>query len=804
MDDLEQAIALSQAAVDQAPDGFPGRPSLLHNLGTSLRDWYTRTGDLDALEQAIDAHEEAVATTRSGSPARWLHLSGLGIALFDRYRRTGNRNDLDRCISTQQEALAGVPTGSTVRYTCLNTLGNALRFRAVRTNSLEDLLSSIEVLEEAVATSPPNSSLVPVILSNLGLSRGQLADVTRDQSDLDAAIDIQRRADDRTPATAIFRSMNLSVLATSLRARYTRNGDPHDLQAAIAAFRESCNVGLASHTEQVLTTAQIWGAWAVARRSWIEAAEAYEFALQATRDLFEAQLVRRHKETWLEVTRGLHSRAAYATAMAGDAETATLALERGRAMLLSEALERDHADLQRLASLGHQDLADRYWLAADRVAELSRPPDATAVAPNPDTERLEGQRVAALRVTRADLGHAIASIREVPSYERFLAAPVFSDVQASATTGPVVYLASTEAGGLALVVNDVGDGDVRVVWLPALTEEAVRIRSEAFRQAHDRRHQDSGAWLDTIDQVTRWLADAAMTPVLDALGPTERATLIPAGLLGLLPLHAAWTPDPSRPTGRRYALDQVLLTYAPNARASQAAQQLATRVGAGGILAVNDPRPVRAAPLPGAVREIQAALAAFPRSTHLSGEKATKATVLAAVGDHPVLHFACHGYADAMQPLESSLLLAHDEQLRLRDIMDRHVTNARLAVLSACETAIAGSDLPDEVVNLPTGFLQTGMAGVIGSLWSVADISTSLLMVRFYQLWRQNGLAPAEALRRAQQWIRDSTNGEKQAAFPDIPALAGPTGSAVMRAFWADARASDHPYYWAAFTYTGA
>jgi hypothetical protein len=44
---------------------------------------------------------------------------------------------------------------------------------------------------------------------------------------------------------------------------------------------------------------------------------------------------------------------------------------------------------------------------------------------------------------------------------------------------------------------------------------------------------------------------------------------------------------------------------------------------------------------------------------------------------------------------------------------------ARLAALSACETSRPGTALPDEVVFLPTGLLQAGVASVVASLWVV-------------------------------------------------------------------------------------
>jgi CHAT domain-containing protein len=160
--------------------------------------------------------------------------------------------------------------------------------------------------------------------------------------------------------------------------------------------------------------------------------------------------------------------------------------------------------------------------------------------------------------------------------------------------------------------------------------------------------------------------------------------------------------------------------------------------------------------------------------------------------------------------------MVNDEMLTLREILSLQLKNARLAVLSACETGISGADLPDEVISLPAGFIQAGVAGVVASLWSVSDLSTALLMTRFYDYWKRKTLVPAEALRQAQIWVRDSTNGEKLAyvrnSITEISADGLPgydTGDLYRRhriAFEmrADERDFAHPYYWAAFGYTGA
>jgi CHAT domain-containing protein len=66
---------------------------------------------------------------------------------------------------------------------------------------------------------------------------------------------------------------------------------------------------------------------------------------------------------------------------------------------------------------------------------------------------------------------------------------------------------------------------------------------------------------------------------------------------------------------------------------------------------------------------------------------------------------------------------------------------------------------------------------------------------------------PAEALRDAQRWIRDSTNEEKMAYLSSLVAGAGPEFNLAdldsLRGHSEECRFA-HPYHWAAFTYLGA
>jgi CHAT domain-containing protein len=197
------------------------------------------------------------------------------------------------------------------------------------------------------------------------------------------------------------------------------------------------------------------------------------------------------------------------------------------------------------------------------------------------------------------------------------------------------------------------------------------------------------------------------------------------------------------PPAKRYALDELTIHYAPNARSLAQASKVAQQVRANHILAVDEPKPVKEPPLPSSEYEVQTVVANFAQSQIFQHEKATRQAILNTLSDCNVLHCSCHGSANLEKPLESGLIMANNKRLTVKDLLDLRLNGIRLATLSACETGIPGLELPEEVVGLPAGLLQAGVASVVASLWSVSDMSTALLMTKFYQnvttLWQAQG-----------------------------------------------------------------
>ena len=157
-----------------------------------------------------------------------------------------------------------------------------------------------------------------------------------------------------------------------------------------------------------------------------------------------------------------------------------------------------------------------------------------------------------------------------------------------------------------------------------------------------------------------------------------------------------------------------------------------------------------------------------------------------------------------------------DGELTLSEIFEgkNYLANLRLIVLSACQTSIIDfQSLPDEVLGLPIGLLQAGVPSVIGTLWSVNDRSTALLMTRFYELMLMEHMPVHKALCQAQVWLRDLTFNElslyqsKLRLTRDLRQIRDADVVDPQSNPW-DITQNDKPfsdpYYWAPFALYGA
>lgn len=120
------------------------------------------------------------------------------------------------------------------------------------------------------------------------------------------------------------------------------------------------------------------------------------------------------------------------------------------------------------------------------------------------------------------------------------------------------------------------------------------------------------------------------------------------------------------------------------------------------------------------------------------------------------LFFAGVNHALEGEPLPADV---DDGILTAREISTLDLRGLDLVVLSACQTGL-GEITGDGVFGLQRGFKKAGAKTLLMSLWKVDDQATQLLMTRFYANL-VGGRSKAEALREAQQYVREYTVEQK-------------------------------------------
>ena len=491
-------------------------------------------------------------------------------------------------------------------------------------------------------------------------------------------------------------------------------------------------------------------------------------------------LPRAAREAQLARLPGLASdAAASALAAGGDAPRALAVLDRGRSVLWTQQLRlrssfdevRDaapalHRQLAQLAEqLGGDPAADGdpAGLAAGSKAGLAAG-SAAGLAAGQAT-RGSGERRQQLA---AAWDETLAQVRALPGLAGTLRPPDPAELAGCAPDTPAVVLNVSELRSDALILTSQGTA---VLALPGVTPAEVRRQVRSHLDALQALARGPGpdprvflAAEPVIRGCLDWLQGEITGPVLDELdrmgalpAAGARVRWCPAGLLSLLPLHAA-------------AHDRVISSYTPTIRALLDATRRAEPASGGPILVVAVPQPATPAgqpalpELPQVAAEAGQVCARFGgRHTLRSGHAATRQQILADLPGHPLAHFACHGRPDLLRPSAAALQL-WDGPLSVLDLAGLRLSG-ELAFLSACDTAAGSVTLPDEAIHLAAAVQAAGYRHVVATLWQLADdVAPSLTETVYRQLapdGQVNGRRAASALHAAV--------GELRSRFPDRP-----------------------------------
>jgi CHAT domain-containing protein/tetratricopeptide (TPR) repeat protein len=777
-------------------------------------------GDQTAnLEDAIGLYRKVLRVyTRKQEPALWASTMR-DLAIAWRVRREGAKiENLKRALQYCKKGLKALSEdGTPFEWRLLHdTLGTVYSELAdAGKDRLVHLRKAMECFRRALNTAPAMREGRSAMLTNLGAvleALGQFEDGVQAYRD---ALELAAAEEDRFGQSRI-----LNNLAAAYKLR-SPEPSAEDLGTAAEYYRQALDlVSMEDFPEDHRRMAGDLGGIYFRQSSWAEAAATYRQAVKAAGILYQGSVLTASKQSELAITRDLHHRAAYSIARSDDSATgareAAVMLEHGRSRILGETLDRDRVEIARLEAHDRVALtiptrSSEYRKAA-RNLELLESQERALGSGAPGEAALRED----LRRERAKLHSVVEQIRHLPGFEGFLKQPGFDEICLSATPGvPLVYVVAAQAGSMAVLVSRRDtDAVAETVWAGSLTSGRV----EGLLSVGD--SEDMSERLTAkLDEILAVVGEGLIAPLaarLEAAG-AEGVVFVPCGILGLIPLHACVYEQDGRAA---VLIDRFDVSYAPSARFLAAAQESLRACGAqpAALAGIANPLPTERE-LRFALMELEQAASCFPESGRavLYGSKARREALEESMKSASHAHFACHGRFEPSEPLDSSLDLADGDRLTLRQVLDgTRYRGLRLAVLSACETArIEHERLPDEFIGLPAGFLSAGAAGVVGTLWSVNDISTALLMGKFYEYFFA-GDQPPRALRRAQIWLRTVTSGELFYFFDTHrkgeiamarPKLfeAAPAGAAAFGLDDPNHQPYERsPYHWASFVFVGA
>lgn len=262
-------------------------------------------------------------------------------------------------------------------------------------------------------------------------------------------------------------------------------------------------------------------------------------------------------------------------------------------------------------------------------------------------------------------------------------------------------------------------------------------------------------------------------------GKIKKLIIIPDGVMGTIPFEALLTKNIKPRTSVRdwpYLIHKRGITYSYSATLfAQSKDDEPTSAAFKDILLMAPVNFDRLNNLPATKTEVKKINQLFAQKQGKTQmyllDKANESQIKSKeLKKYRYVHLATHGVVDEAAPELSRVFLAKnnkdDGSLYFGEIFNLEL-NANLVTLSACETGLGKLSRGEGIIGLTRALLYAGAKSVMVSLWSVADESTSQLMIYFYE-YLLEGKSKYEALRQAKlKLIREGENykGEPLPAY---------------------------------------
>jgi len=436
----------------------------------------------------------------------------------------------------------------------------------------------------------------------------------------------------------------------------------------------------------------------------------------------------------------------------GRTASAFEASERLRARQMLDLLERGRLTFQEAAD---DSLASREQDLRRRISELTREVEGSSwsiaglrgPAPSDSASAAAREALAAAQQSYAELLREVRERR--PDYASLVHGAVPSTREVMARLDPdqvlIEYLLTDSAVVAFVITRDTTAAVTLDVGRQDLVTLVDLVRGTLVQPD---RPESEQFWRTALRRLYRYL----ITPVEDEgwLRGRSRLLIAPHGELHYLPFPALI----GGPRGG-YLIERYDVSYVPSAAVWLRLAQRPQSAPRAGVLALA-PHPRR---LPGSRQEMVAISRLYgDRARVLVGTRATERAVRDASASAGVVHLATYGVLNKHNPLFSFVELAaegeDDGRLEVHEVFSLGL-QARVVVLSACQTGLASgtlTDIPagDDWVGLVRAFLFAGANSVLATLWPVEDGATAMVMEQFHtRLTAGDDLATAVA--RAQR-----------------------------------------------------
>lgn len=471
-----------------------------------------------------------------------------------------------------------------------------------------------------------------------------------------------------------------------------------------------------------------------AARSMGQASKAAALFSQAVRkvEAQRAQLrVEEFRAGFLEGKMDLYEDWVLAFAEANDAEGAVDALERSKARGFLDLLSGRKIDVEDPAASA---LLGNIEKLKNELA-IAQVPNSQEEDESPSQKEARQIRVNGLR--DAYEGLLLQVKKDYPELTGLVTVDPVKAAEFSSslrTDEAVLAFALLEKQSLVFVVRQQGLTFFRLDVTALEVEERVRRVRETIAAGED----------SSVD--LRWLGANLIEPALPGLEGTKILGLIPHKSLHYLPFAAVEILG-------QPLIEKWPLYLAPSLSVLDVCKKRPRR-GGKKLLAISNPSLGAAFDLPFALREVRAIETAGFLVEKYTLAEATE-SVFRSKTPPSYLHFACHGEFLPDNPLFSGLLLGpgggHDGRLEAHEILEMKILSD-LVVLSACQTGLARVTTGDEITGLDRAFVTAGARTILSSLWRVNDLTTAVLIKRFYRHLSQSN--PVLALQKAMLEIR--------------------------------------------------